>query len=168
MNSYCIYCNEWVHSRIIKRTDNGDEESSSKKKRKKKKREKSIVRDCAVTGKAIKLDSPTCRYFKPTNTFYCTGKDHRLTLITCLHKRRMYKRSKGGKKPDNPECKSCRQFDREIYPVVNKFEIYKQLTPLRQITRRPQTRRIKRRPISEAKPKRVITRRKKKRTIKRR
>jgi len=133
-------------------------------------------RKCVAKKMRRASDSEACKYFK-ANYFYCDQFNQRLKFEQCLSRRRNPKGFNSYSK-----CKKCRQFDKEIRPIIEAYWL--DMVPI--VTPRhlqgqgesdvPPLRKIKRRNKEQQGPtsKRKIKRRestgtnKKKRTIKRR
>lgn len=155
----CGYCHTWSKSPIIGR-EAGDYSSKSNHRR--------INRKCILKKISVDFDSDNCKYFSPANNFYCDKNNHFVSFIVCLN-RRFNKKGL-----DNFEqCKKCRQFDKDIKPILENFWV--EGNPVikskrRNIKRRENKIDIKRND-KKIKDKRTIKRRKEtkiKRTIKRR
>jgi hypothetical protein len=143
----CSCCNWWVRSKVISRGSGANS---------------LYVRKCIASGKEVKSNSEKCRYFNPTY-FYCDKYNCRLTFAQCLQRRRNDKKFN-----DWDECRNCRQFDKEIRPILEKYYLDRVpvVTPrkLRDYDKKketPKKRVIKRRNKPDSKKPRTITRRSK-------
>jgi len=83
-------------------------------------------RRCKIAKKIIVEDSKICKYFNPTFSFWCEKFKQKLNPIYCLI-RRLNKKSFDNWKP----CKKCRQFDKEIRPLIEDhfLELQKIIPP---------------------------------------
>lgn len=149
----CIYCESWMKSKV-----RYEETKKGKTKHR---------RSCSLTDKIIKPSTSACRYFKPKKFFLCESQDIRIGFLMCISRHRKAIKNPNKKTNLYWDCRKCKQFEIEIEPICEQFEI----KPRRKITRRKKEviskRKITRRKKDE-KPKRKITRRKKKRKITRR
>ena len=147
-NNSCIYCETWMKSKV-----RYEETKKGKTKHR---------RLCKLTDKVIKSSSSACRYFKPKKFFLCESQDIRVGFLMCISRHRKAKQNPDKKTNIYWDCRKCKQFETEIEPICEQFEI----KPKIKITRRKKEV-IKKRKITR-RPKRKITRRKKKRKITRR
>ena len=46
-----------------------------------------LIKKCKVTKVKISINSDTCQYFNPVNTFYCDVNRQRLYILNCLQRR---------------------------------------------------------------------------------
>jgi hypothetical protein len=126
-----------------------------------------IRRHCDATGRKVKASSKSCpKYFVPTeHSFYCENNHCSLYLMQCLGRRRNRKNLNQW-----DTCSKCRQWDKEIGPIIQEywFEAKPVKNP-RKIRRRIKKKRIiRRRSTDNPKLKRKIKRRKQKTKIRRR
>jgi hypothetical protein len=112
----CLYCDNWILSSVILR-EAPDEDSSGGKK-KSKPSSGSVRRKCHVRQKTITSHEPACKYFKPARNIYCNKHSERIPMVLCLHRRINHSKFIVYKK-----CKKCRQFAREIQPVLEEYHI---------------------------------------------
>jgi len=95
----CSCCLWWTRSKVVQRNNSG------------------FVRRCIASKKEVKADSEPCQYFNP-GYFQCDKYGCRLTFLQCLSRRR---NGKGFLSWE--ECNDCRQFDKEIRPIIEKYFI---------------------------------------------
>jgi len=144
----CIYCIYWMKSKAIstiKKNNNFE-----------------ITKYCTTKKRKIKSDSKSCKHFTPVKIFYCEKNDNRKHIKACFYGNRY---SKNGEYPLlYKECKKCRQFKKEIYPIIKEFDITtKQIKTIERREEKPKEEGYK---IPRRKKK--IPRRRKKKTISRR
>ncbi len=152
----CGYCVHWIYG-LIKRGDDIAEK-------------KLVPRRCQVRTKTVKSNSDACRYFAPTDSFFCDQHSEQVGPLVCMNRRLNRKKLKKFN-----FCAKCWQFDVSIEPIIEDYYLNnrKILDPEKKLKGRvikrrpgqPKKRKIKRRKES---PKRIIKRRKPKRIIKRR
>lgn len=155
----CGYCARWMSSKKVS-LDNDNEEVPKKgrKKRKRKKKSALLIRQCDLTGKDVTTADVACRYFEQKNNLFCQDYGYWVHFLVCLNRHR-YKNRKRFEK-----CQECRQFDKEISPIIEKFDL--KLPQKKVIKRRKKIRIIRRR--SSHPRRRVVKRRVLPRKIKRR
>lgn len=152
----CSYCDWWAKSPVVQKGRSFN------------------TRKCIASDIKIQADSKTCKYFNPI-FFFCDQAGQRLSFIQCIARRRNEKKINAW-----ASCRKCRQFDKEIKAIVEKYfiDVRPIVTPMkfknktssvitRKIKRRNKTeRQIKRR--NKGRVERQIKRREKPRKIKRR
>jgi hypothetical protein len=95
----CGYCDWWTNSPILSRGE----------------KSKETVRRCVAKNKKITSDKECCRYYNPVY-FYCDQNNQRLKFEQCLARRR-----NSANLATFQACKNCRQFDKEIRPIVEEY-----------------------------------------------
>jgi len=169
----CIYCREWIRSTVLMRASQ-EQESESETKKKKKERNQRTTRKCDISKRSVTSDSIACKYFIPSQSFYCHKNYHFVNFLACLNRR-----NNAIELQPFERCRRCKQFDLEVKPIIKKYWVNAEKIivpqPKRVIKRREKPKEVvKKRVIKrrkESKPKRVIKRRSKskpKRVIKRR
>lgn len=157
----CGYCARWVScKRVSNDSDNEEIPKKGRKKRKRKNKNAALVRQCDLTGKDVTVDSEACRYIEQKSNFFCQDYGYWVNYLVCLNRHR-YKNRKRFE-----ICQKCRQFEKEIGPIIAMFHI--ELPKKRIINRRKIKRIIKRRTSHPRKMPRIIKRRPVPRKIKRR
>lgn len=117
MNYTCLYCEQWMGSRVV---NVATVNKVSK-----------ITKHCLKRRKDIESNSHPCRRFKPAKIFHCSKLNCRKDLVACLHG---HAYSIHGKYPAlYSECEKCRQYERTIRPMCDKYGI----SPDRQIVELP-------------------------------
>lgn len=159
----CIRCEQWTKSKARYREQVGEESTKKGKKRQSVKSRKVAYKICAYKKRKIQPDTAACKYFKPNARFYCHKYGCWLHILNCLDRRHNPKSFKA-----YAECKTCRQFEKEIKDIVDDYYINR-----REVIIPREARKLKRRkPTPETSPsKRKIKRRStdsSKRKIKRR
>jgi hypothetical protein len=116
----CLYCEKWIESSIISRDQDQEEGLPGEKTKKKRRRvaSGSITRICKTRQREITSSNLSCKYFKPTSYIYCRRNNQKVPMITCLHKRLNPKKFSEYKK-----CRRCRQFSKEIQPILEEYHI---------------------------------------------
>ena len=110
--STCGCCHWWSRSNVISRgtTNNAN-----------------YTRKCIASRKKVTSDTDRCKYFNP-DYFYCDKFGVRLKYVQCLARRRNEK-----KLGEWDDCKKCRQFEKEIGPVIKDYflDLVPIVTPMR-------------------------------------
>ena len=96
----CGNCDWWPNSPIVKID-----------------KQKNTVRKCIAKKRRVRAESESCKYFKPTY-FFCDKYQQRLPFEVCLSRRRNRKGLSG-----YLPCKKCRQFEREIKEIIERYFI---------------------------------------------
>jgi hypothetical protein len=136
----CGYCNQFATGKI--KRSGGD-----------------IIKKCAARQIEVDFNHKTCKYFDPSEFFFCEKHGQRISFAICLSSRRNFVDMN-----KYLPCKKCRQFDQEIKELVSKYYLdankiknYNPDMPGRKLKRRNKTKRtLKRR---TKKPTRKIRRR---------
>ena len=98
----CIYCRYWDKAKKFGKPDDMGRQ----------------WRKCIVKGnRKINAESTICKYFNPADTFYCDAYDCRLAIANCLNRRFNPK----GFNKTWEFCPNCRQFEQDIWPIVNDY-----------------------------------------------
>lgn len=107
MGHTCLYCEQWMGSRVVGTTVVG--------------KVAKLTKHCVKRRKDIESNSRPCRRFKPATVFYCNKLNCRKHLLACLHG---HAYSKHGKYPAMyGECEKCRQYQITIKPMCDKYGI---------------------------------------------
>ena len=107
MNYTCLYCKQWMNSRIVKTIVSGKAAKFS--------------RYCIEHDKDINSNSQPCHHFKPANHFLCLKLNCRKHLKACLYG---HAYSKHGSYPVlYSECSKCKQYEQTIKPICQKYNI---------------------------------------------
>jgi len=93
----CSNCHWWCRSDVVKRESNG------------------YTKRCIASKKKVQADSKQCKYFNPT-IFNCDNFGCRLNYNQCIARRRNEKNLLSWEL-----CKNCRQFDKEIRPIIERY-----------------------------------------------
>lgn len=156
-NYKCCYCEQWTKAKIYRKETEGDD---------KKNKSKGIKKTCLLNGRDINIDSVSCEYFRPASIIWCQNNEEQINLLVCLNHRLNYRKFNAWRK-----CKKCRQFKKELQPIVEDYFLrckkvlelktervlkrrkHKEIRKLkcrdkavkRELKRRPKTRKLKRR-----------------------
>lgn len=105
MGHTCLYCKQWMGSRVAGVVGNKGK----------------LIKYCEKRYKDIESNSRPCRRFKPAETFYCNKLNCRKHLLACLHG---HASAIHGKYPAMySECEKCRQHQITIKPMCEKYGI---------------------------------------------
>jgi len=93
----CRYCEIFYRSPVINEKGN-------------------VQRHCEIIEDNVSTNSKACRKFKPSSGYWCVELNFRTCLEICLNRRR----NKKSYDAWNYCCK-CRQFAKEIQPIVDRY-----------------------------------------------
>lgn len=142
----CLYCERWCQNPIVYKG----------------KKNEGIVKQCSATKKKISSNDSSCRFFIPVTNVYCDKNDERIPMVLCLNRR-----VNRDKYRSWSNCAKCRQFDKEILPILEKYhvglaKINREARKLKRRKNKKEGERIlKRRTPKNSSPKKLTKRRKK-------